>query len=123
MNLRGIANVLTQAINANTDVTVKISSGYTIDPLTRKQIPTYASYTGQANVQALDGSDLKQLDGISQQSTLRAAYLYDNLAGVIRMDSKGGDLIVIDGKVWLVVKVLETWPDWCKVAINYQGAA
>ena len=123
MNLRAIANAATQSINPNTPVTVKVSSGYTIDPATRRQVPAYTVETGQANIQALDGKDLKQLDGLNIQGTIRAAYLYGNLAGVVRPDSKGGDLVEFSGQSWLVVKVLETWPDWCKVAIVYQGAA
>ena len=123
MNLRAIANAATQSINPNTPVTVKASSGYTIDPATRRQVPAYTTETGQANIQALDGKDLKQLDGLNIQGTSRAAYLYGNLAGVVRPDSKGGDLVEFNSQSWLVVKVLETWPDWCKVAIVYQGAA
>lgn len=123
MNLRALANAATRTINPNTDVTAKISSGYTIDPATRKQIPAYTTATGQANIQALDGDALKQLDGLNVQGTIRAAYLYGALAGVIRPDGKGGDLMEFNGQSWLVVKVLETWPDWCKVAIVYQGPA
>lgn len=123
MNLRAIANAATQSINPNTPVTVKASSGYTIDPATRRQVPAYTVETGRANIQALDGKDLKQLDGLNIQGTIRAAYLYGNLAGVVRPDSKGGDLVEFNSQSWLVVKVLETWPDWCKVAIVYQGAA
>ncbi|MEG2133043.1 hypothetical protein [Pseudomonas sp.] len=121
MNLRAIANAATQSINPNTQVTVKVSSGYTTDPATRRQVPAYTTETGQANIQSLDGKDLKQLDGLNIQGTIRAAYLYGNLAGVVRPDSKGGDLIEFNSQSWLVVKVLETWPDWCKVAIVYQG--
>lgn len=123
MNLRAIANSATQSINHNTPITVKVSSGYTIDPVTRRQVPAYTVETGQANIQALDGKDLKQMDGLNIQGTIRAAYLYGNLAGVVRPDSKGGDLVEFNSQSWLVVKVLETWPDWCKVAIVYQGAA
>lgn len=122
MNLRAIANAATQSINPNTLVTVKVSSGYTIDSASRRQVPAYTTETGQANIQALDGKDLKQLDGLNIQGTIRAAYLYGNLAGVVRPDSKGGDLVEFSSQSWLVVKVLETWPDWCKVAIVYQGA-
>lgn len=121
MNLRAIANSATQVINPNTEVLARISSGYTIDPATRKQIPNYITAAGQANIQALDGKDLKQMDGLNIQGTIRAAYLYGNISGVIRPDSKGGDLLEFHGQQWLVVKVLEKWPDWCKVAIVYQG--
>jgi hypothetical protein len=106
MNLRSIANAATQSINPNTPVTVKVSSGYTIDPATRRQVPAYATETGEANIQALDGKDLKQLDGLNIQGTIRAAYLYGNLAGVVRPDSKGGDLVEFNSQSWLVVKVL-----------------
>lgn len=123
MNLRAIANAATQTINPNTSVTVKISNGYTKAQSGGRQIPQYITETGQANIQALDGKDLKQLDGLNIQGTIRAAYLYGNLAGVVRPDSKGGDLVEFSGQSWLVVKVLETWPDWCKVAIVYQGDA
>lgn len=123
MNLRAIANAHTQKVNPNINVTVRQSTGYTIDPATRKQVPSYTDATGQGNLQALDGMDIKQMDGLNIQGTLRSLYLYGNVAGVIRPDQKGGDVILIDGKQWLVVKVLETWPDWCKVCINYQGVA
>ena len=123
MNLRSIANSVTQTINPNTTVTVRTSSGYTINPATLEQVPAYTDTTGQANIQALDGKDLKQVENMNIQGRIFSAYLYGELAGVIRPDSKGGDLVIFDSQEWLVVKVLETWKDWCKVAIVYQGPA
>lgn len=123
MNIRGAANSITRRINPNIDVVVKISSGYTIDPLTRRQIPAYTNTPAKANIQALDGKDLKQLDGLNISGTIRAAYLYGSVSSVVRPDEKGGDVIIFDNKEWLVVKVLETWSTWCKVAIAYQGAS
>jgi hypothetical protein len=122
MNLRGIANAYTQTINPNQSVVVLSSDGYTVDPLTRRQVPAYVSTPGEANIQALSADDVKQMDGLNIQGTLRAAYLYGQVAGVIKPDERGGDMLVFDGGVWLVVKVLEQWPDWCKVVICYQGA-
>lgn len=125
MDLRGIANSVSSVINQNVPVTLNRSTGYTIDPATRKQVPTYTSTTGYGQMQALDGDDLRQLDGLNIQGVLRALYLYGDAAGVIRPDSRGGDTVTIAGKVWLVVRVLEHWdnPTWVKLAINYQGAA
>lgn len=131
MDLRGIANAASNTVNPNVTVSVQTSTGYTIDPDSAKQIPVYsAPVTGPGQVQALDGSDLKQIDGLNLSGVLRAIYLRGVLAGVIRPDSMGGDLITIPAQanvpapfvgVWLVVKVLETWPDWTKAAINFQG--
>lgn len=125
MDIRGIANGATQSINPNVAITLRQSTGYTKDPATLKQVPTYTSTPGYGNVQALDGDELRQLDGLNIQGVLRALYLYGDAAGVIRPDERGGDTVTIGGKTWLVVKVLEHWdnPTWAKVAICYQGAA
>lgn len=133
MDLRGIANAASDTVNPNIIVSVKASTGYTINPADRKQVPAYAApMTGPAQLQALDGSELRQLDGMNLQGVLRSIYLRGLLAGVIRSQSKGGDLITIAAQAnvstpfvgtWLVVKVFETWPLWTKAAINYQGPA
>ena len=121
MDLRGLANSVTSTVNPNKTVTVRRSTGYTIGA-GRKQVPGYADpVTGPAQIQALDANDIKQLDGINIQGTIRAIYLRGALAGVVRPDGTGGDLVQIDGQNWLVVKVLEGWPTWTKAAIVLQG--
>jgi hypothetical protein len=121
MDLRGIANGVTTAVNPNKTVTVLRSTGYTIGA-GRKQVPSYAApVTGPGQIQALDANDIKQLDGLNIQGTIRAIYLRGALAGVVRPDGTGGDLVQIDGQNWLVVKVLEGWPTWTKAAIVLQG--
>lgn len=116
MDLRTLSNSVSSQVNANTLVTVLRSTGFTVGA-GRKQIPTYAApVTGPAQIQALDAKDLKQLDGLNIQGTIKAIYLRGILAGVIRPDGVGGDLIQFGGKTWLVVKVLEGWSQWTKVA-------
>lgn len=122
MDLRGIANGVSSTVNPNKTVTVNRSTGFTIGA-GRKQVPSYAKpVTGPAQIQALDANDIKQLDGLNIQGTVRAIYLRGVLAGVIRPDQTGGDTVEIDGQTWLVVKVLEGWPTWTKAAIVLQGA-
>lgn len=121
MDLRGIANGVSSTVNPNKTVTVRRSTGYTIGA-GRKQVPGYADpVTGPAQIQALDANDIKQLDGLNIQGTIRAIYLRGVLAGVVRPDGTGGDLVEVDGQTWLVVKVLEGWPTWTKAAIVLQG--
>ena len=121
MDLRGIANGVTTTVNPNKTVTVLRSTGYTIGA-GRKQVPGYADpVTGPGQIQALDANDIKQLDGLNIQGTVRAIYLRGVLAGVVRPDGTGGDLVEVDGQTWLVVKVLEGWPTWTKAAICLQG--
>lgn len=123
MDLRSIANSVAGAVNPNITVSVARSTGYTIGA-GRKQVPSYAAaVTGPAQVQALDGVDLKQLDGLNIQGTMRAIYLRGALAGAVRPEGAGGDIVTIGAETWLVVKVLESWPNWTKAAIVLQGSA
>jgi hypothetical protein len=122
MDLRSLCNSVSTVINPNVVGDVYVSTGWTKDPLTLRQIPGYAApVTGPIQIQALDGEDLKQLDGLNLQGVIKAAYLRGVLAGVIRPDSTGGDKIVLAGKTWLVVKVIEGWATWTKVAIVLQS--
>lgn len=131
MNLRGIANNAIQGINPNIPVVVRLPAGYTIDPLTRKQVPAYTDTPAKGQLQALDGDDLKQIAGLNIQGTIRAMYLYGSLAGVIRPDGSpqshvvfaSNEAGVVKSREWGVFKVLESWQTWCKVAIVYQESA
>jgi len=128
MNLRAIANGAIQAINPNIPVTVLQPNGYTVDPATRRQVPAFTETPGFGQVQALDGDDLRQINGLNIQGTIRAVYLYGSVAGVIRPDQQPNAVLrftsdeggVIRPRDWGVFKVLETWPTWCKVAVVYQ---
>lgn len=123
MDLRSLANAVSSTVNPNELVTVLRSTGYTIGT-GAKQIPSYAApVAGPAQIQALDANDIKQLDGLNIQGTIRAIYLRGTLAGVIRPDGTGGDIVQRNAgaQTWLVVKVLESWPDWTKAAIVLQG--
>lgn len=122
MDLRTVSNGVSNIVNGNVQVTVKPSNGYTMG-VGRKQVPAYGpDVTGYAQIQALDNDALKLIDGLNLQGTYRAIILRGSLFGVVRPDSKGGDLVVMqDGSEWLVVKVLESWPTWTKAAILKQG--
>lgn len=121
MDVRGMANSATVSVNANTTVTIYRSNGFTIGS-GGKQSPTYENgVTGYAQIQAIDSEDLKQLDGLNIQGVVRCMFLRGLLAGVIRPNQTGGDLVRIGSKDWLVVKVLETWEGWVRAVIVLQG--
>ena len=123
MDLRSLANSVSSTINPNETVTILRSTGFSIGA-GQRQIPSYAlPVTGAAQIQALDGDDLKQLDGLNIQGVMRAIYLRGAMAGVIRPNNVGGDIVQRGNpsQNWLVVKVLETWPTWTKAAICLQG--
>lgn len=125
MNLRAMANASTQTVNPNIPITYCANSGYTTDAAGhRTPSTTDTALTGQ--VQALTGDDLKHIDGLNVQGLYRSVYLYGNIQGVVRSDKKGGDVLrfpqVPGGVVqnWLVVQVMENWPQWAKVIVCLQ---
>lgn len=70
----------------------------------------------------MSADEMHQVEMLNIQGVKRAIYLSGRINGIIRTDNKGGDLITAaDGKRWLVVLVLEYWPDWCKVAVTLQN--
>lgn len=121
MDLQGLANPVANSVNPNTFVSVQASSGYSNSGPGYRQVPAYApAVTGFAQVQELTSSELRQAEGMNLQGALRTIYFRGNLNGVIRPDRKGGDLVTINGQVWLVVKTLESWPTFSKALIVLQ---
>ena len=130
INVRGIANAAIQVVNPNIpNVPYRASTGFTTNAA-GKQTPTYAAQvlvTIQA--QAASTSQLKQVEKLNMQNIYRNVRLWGNTQGVVRPDAKGGDLLTfpqVPGsapQVWLVVKVLETWPLWCSVIVCLQTDA
>jgi hypothetical protein len=124
MNLRGIANGATRAINPNTAATVRVSDGSTTNP-DGSRVPKFAEIPVTAQVQALQYDDLVHLDGQNIQGVRRAIYLNGEIDGINRINKKGGDIVTIkkgpNAGSWLVALVLEQWANWCKVAVTLQA--
>lgn len=129
MDLRTISNQVSNSVNGNMIVSVQRSNGSTVGA-GYKQVPTYAApVSGPAQIQALDSSELRQIEGLNLQGVIRGIYLRGALSAVIRPNSTGGDLVTIASPApaqyvgtWLIVKVLETWPLWAKAVIQLQQA-
>lgn len=119
MNLRGIANRATSAINPNVAAVFKVYSGHVTLPGGKRE-PSYTDVPVTVQLQELSSTDLRQVDAVNIQGILRAAYLNGNFSGVNRPEQKGGDILMLGEQKWLVVKVVEVWPDWCKLILNQQ---
>lgn len=120
MDLNLIANGLTQSINPNVAAIAKISDGYET-AADGSRVPKYLDDNPiTIQKQALTQGDLRQLDNLNVQGAQIAAYVEGSWYGVVRKDKKGGDLFVTSDETWLVVAVLEMWPDWSRVALCQQ---
>lgn len=78
-------------------------------------------------VQPITTDDLRQLDGVNLGGVKWKIYLNGEIDSVVRPERKGGDLVKIaTGRhqgTWLVVQILEQWPDWCVGAIVQQNGS
>lgn len=124
MNLHSIAAPIIAAVNPMLTVQLSRATGYTVNP-DGSQVPNQpAILPVQAQVQALTGSELKQLSGLNLQGEMLGMYVNGTLLGEVRPDGIGGDLVTLpDGSTWLVVHVLENWSrsaHWTKVALQRQ---
>jgi hypothetical protein len=126
MNLHGIVSGTIGAINPFIPGTVQISTGSTTYA-DGSRTPSFTTLAVSLQVQALTSKDLRQLDGLNLNGTQRAIYVNGKFDGVVRPELKGGDLFMIasgaNAGTWLVDKVLEQWPDWCKLAVTLQNGS
>lgn len=120
MNLRGIANGMTSAINPNIQATLKKYAGQAVGP-GRKPAPSYhPDQVVTVQLQPLDAGDLRHLDGLNIQGLIKSIHVNGNYFSVQREMEQGGDLFVIGGETWRVVKPIELWADWCRLVVNLQ---
>lgn len=128
MNLHALVAPAIATVNPFVTATVRRATGATTAP-DGQRTPTYTDWSALVQVQALTFQDIRQLDYLNIQGVRRAIYLTGNVMGAVRVDNRGGDLIVFptgtlpEGDIWLAAQVLEAWPDWVKVAITLQNGA
>jgi hypothetical protein len=127
MNLHGIVRGVITAVNPDVTVALSESTGYTTNT-DGSQVPTYNSFPVGAQIQALSGKDLRQVQGLNLNGTLRAVYLFGDVEAIVRVLKKGGDVITdSNNNVWLVNQVLDTWAGadggWCKIVMTLQDGS
>jgi len=126
INVHVAANNAIQVVNPDGLYTFYASTGNAINAA-GKQVPSYAAGANVSmQIQAISARDLKHMEGLNIEGVVRSVHMYGNTQGVVRVTQKGGDLLYfpeVPGgtlRVWKVVKVVETWPDWCHVIVNMQ---
>lgn len=120
MNLHSLVSGAIGAVNPLIPCKIRQSTGYTTQT-DGKRVPAYADPVDvMIQRQDLSNRDLRQIEGLNIQGITCAAYVQGNWYGINRTEGQGGDLFDFNGQTWLVVAMLEAWPDWCKVALCLQ---
>ena len=120
MNLHDIVAPCTSAVNPLIPATFTQATGYTTLPW-GDRVPTYATPTVVTiDLQGISESDLKHMNALNVGGVLRKVYGDGVLSSVVRKSGEGGDLLEVLSAQWLVVKVMEQWPDWCAVIVQQQ---
>lgn len=125
MNLRNIANLAIQSINPDKTIIWKRSTGNTVDEHFN-QVPSYEEYQVQANIQAVTGETLRQVNNLNISGVLRSVYLSQNIAGISFRFMRGGDILTFsefegeDTTDWKVVHDVEKWDNWAHVIVAQQ---
>jgi len=123
MNLRAIANQLTQSVNPNVPATLRVSTGYQTAG-TGKQEPTYGEPEQLVvQMQSLTKRDLQHLADMNISNATRAVFANRQLTGVDRVEQSGGDMLDLPDGRYLVTAVLQDWTatsGWCKAAVTRQ---
>lgn len=121
MNLHSIASGVISAVNPMVMGTVTKSLGHTMDAAGKAVLSWAAPYETQMQKQAVSQEDLKHLDMLNMQGVFTKIWLNGALYGVNRAaGDTGGDIINLGTEKWLVVNVMEVWPDWCSVICALQ---
>ncbi len=126
MNLHGIVSPFIGAINPFVPATLQTSTGSTQNA-DYSTTPTYSTQNVMVQVQALSGRDIRQIEGLNLNGTLRSIYMNGVANATVRVSSQGGDLITLttgpNAGVWLVNMVSEQWPDWVHVIATLQNGS
>lgn len=125
MDLHSAVSPVISSVNPNTPAQLFKSTG-SATGTNGKQAPAYAPVAnGDVQVQALSGRQLQHINNLGINGVLRKIYLHGDWQSTVRSALTGGDKFVftsagVTNGTWLVVQVLETWPDWCCVAVQLQ---
>ncbi len=124
VNLRRIANRTTSRINPNLTIMLEryvpgpptVADDGTATPRYSDPMPI----VGQ--VQALGKKDIDHLASLNISNCERMVYVNTQLRATDRRDQTGGDLLTFEGRVWMVLAIMEGWSTagWCRAAVAKQ---
>ena len=126
MNLHSIVGPIIGSVNPNQTVQIATGVGSTTAS-DGTRTPSYSITSTPAQIQALTGPELRQVENLGVEGTKRGIYFYGNVVGLIRASQTNGTLVQFaDGSVWMVFVEFEPWSataGWSKVGVVRQQSS
>lgn len=126
INLRVMANSVTSVINPNIPAVLKRSIGYVTDDA-GVRVNTFMEQNIVIQSQSMTSKELQLVESLGLQGYTRAVHLNGNIEGLRRHVEQGADILTFkqhddaEPMDWLVVQVMESWPNWCRVLLCRQA--
>jgi len=121
MNLNAIAGNVINAVNEDIPAILYQNIGYQTLANSHRVAKYANGVAALVQVQSASSGDLRKLEGMNIQGVDTTVYMNGALSANVRVLAKGNDLIKFRNQCWLVVAVLERWPDWAKLAVTLQN--
>ena len=99
--------------------TYRVSVPQTVGP-----ISFTAELVVPGQIQPVGWRDIQMMEGLNLQGSRNKIWFYGRFDGLIRVDNKGGDLVIDPkGNIYLVAMVAEQWGinEWCSVFVTLQN--
>ncbi|MEY0321018.1 hypothetical protein [Providencia stuartii] len=125
IKVRSLANTAIQSVNKDLPATLLANVGYEIVP-GGKQTPKFISYPINVQMQSISTQELEHLGVINQQGEFSYCYAKGQIEAIRRAKQTGADKISFvaygesEASEWLVIKVIESYPEWVKVLLCRQ---
>lgn len=120
INVRGLANLITQNVNPNRIVTLQINDGYTVDDY-GNQKSLFIEEEIEIQQQSLSSEEKMNLDLINRQGEFISIYAFGAIDGIRRWIQKGSSRFIFPAygedqpAVWDVEHVVESYANWTRV--------
>ena len=128
INLRVMANSVTSVINPNIPAVLKRSIGYVTDDA-GVRVNTFMEQNIVIQSQSMTSKELQLVESLGLQGYSRAVHINGNIEGLRRHVEQGADILTFkqhddaEPMDWMVVQVMESWANWCRVLLCRQGKA
>lgn len=125
INVRRLANSMTQQVNPNIKAILRVNTGYDIDDY-GNQVSSYEDLDIKIQTQSLASKEKDHLGLTNRQGEFISVYAYGDINAIRRWVDKGSSQVLFapygepDAVTWNVDKVLESYSTWVRLLLMRQ---